>query len=155
MKLKNQKRIAASVFKGSKKRVIFETSKLEQIKEAITRFDIRNLITQGVISEKPKRGVSRGRARKVNEQKRKGRRSGAGNKKGTRTARTPKKLVWMNKIRLQRSFLKELKEKKLVDDKIFRDLYRKAKGGFFRSKRHIKLYVNEHGLVRSDDDIKK
>ena len=152
MKLNNQKKLAAKILGGSPKRVIIDTANLEQIKEAITKFDIKGLISNGVISEKPKRGISRARARKKQDQKRKGRQSGHGNKKGKSTARTPKKQVWMNKIRLQRSFLQELKEKELVTSKIFRDLYKKAKGGFFRSKRHIKVYITDNKLVSKKDN---
>jgi ribosomal protein L19E len=36
-----------------------------------------------------------------------------------------------------------LKEKKIIDDKLYRELYLKSKGGFFRSKRHIKIYLEE------------
>ena len=36
MKLKSKKRLAGSVIKGSRKRTIFDTSRLEEIKEAIT-----------------------------------------------------------------------------------------------------------------------
>ena len=53
----------------------------------------------------------------------------------------------MSNIRHQRSFLKELKEKGIVTKQIFRELYLKSKGGFFRSKRHIKLYIDEHKLA--------
>ena len=53
----------------------------------------------------------------------------------------------MAKIRIQRKFLAEIKEKKLLDSKTYRPLYLKAKGGFFRNKRHIKLYLEEHNLI--------
>lgn len=152
MKLNNQKKLAAKILKGSPKRVILDTSKLEQIKEAITKFDIKGLISNGIITEKPKRGISRARARARQEQRRKGRQLGHGRKKGKATARTPKKKLWMNKIRLQRSFLQELKEKELVTPQIFRDLYRKAKGGFFRSKRHVKVYITDNNLVIKKDN---
>jgi large subunit ribosomal protein L19e len=147
MKLNNQKKLAAKVLGGSPKRVILDITKLDQIKEAITKFDIKGLISNGIITEKPKRGISRARARDRQEQKRKGRQSGDGRRKGKKTSRSPKKVLWMNKIRLQRSFLQELKEKELVTPQIFRDLYRKSKGGFFRSKRHIKVYITDNNLV--------
>ena len=40
-----------------------------------------------------------------------------------------------------------LREKGHVTGPLFRELYLKAKGGYFRSKRHIKLYLEEHNLV--------
>ena len=83
------------------------------------------------------------RARKRLMQRRKGRQSGPGSRKGSRGARLSKKRGWINKIRIQREFLRELKVKKIIDEKLYRDFYLKSKGGFFRSKRHIKLYLEE------------
>ena len=97
------------------------------IKEAITKFDIKTLITNGVIKAKPVKSVSRVRARKQLVQKRKGRRQGPGSRKGKSTARLPKKLAWINRIRIQRAFLKELKEKGIITKTIYRELYLKSK----------------------------
>ena len=124
----------------------------EEIKESITKADIRGLIKDKAITIKQKKGVSRARANKIKTQKSKGRRKGAGRLKGKKTSRTPKKETWMNKIRIQRALLKELKEKKKITTAIFSELYRKAKGGFFRSKRHLKLYIEEHKLVNKNEN---
>ncbi len=150
MKLNNQKRLAGQIFKGSKKRVRFDESRLSDIKEAITKYDIKALIEDGAITEIKKRGVSRGRARDRQVQRSKGRQRGQGSRKGKKTARLPQKFDWIQRIRLQREFLRELKEKELITNKIFRDLYMKAKGGFFRSKRHLKIYITENKLVTKD-----
>ena len=42
----------------------------------------------------------------------------------------------------------ELKTGSKISDEVYKDLYRKSKGGFFRSKRHIKLYLTEHKLTK-------
>lgn len=147
MKLKIQKKLASSIMKGSKKRVRFNEERLPEIKEAITKYDIKALIADGAITEIPKRGISRGRARLAHIQRTKGRQRGQGSRKGKKTARSPQKREWINKIRLMRSFLTELKEKDLITNKIFRELYLKSKGGFFRSKRHLKIYITENKLV--------
>ena len=149
MKLNNQKRIAASLLKTSKKNVWLDPTKFEEIKEAITKTDIRALIADKVIKGKPKRGISISRIRKNIIQKRKGRRKGTGSRKGKRTARLPKKKRWMAAIRLQRAFIKELKDKKIITPTTYHTLYLKTKGGFFRSKRHIKLYIKEHNLTKN------
>jgi len=52
----------------------------------------------------------------------------------------------MNQIRKQRKFVKELRDKKLINTKVYRQIYNKIKGGFFRSKNHIKLYLTENRL---------
>ena len=143
MKLNTQKVLAAGLLNCSKKRVIFDIERLEEIKEAITKADLRGLIKDKAISAKPIKGISRGRARKRQEQRRKGRQKGPSSKKGKKTARAPKKKVWMKKIRNQRKFLKELKDKKIINKGTNLDLRSKAKGGFFRSKRHIKIFLEK------------
>jgi len=149
MELKIQKRLAAQIMKCSKKKVVFDSLKLKDIKEAITKVDIKTLITNNVIWLRPSKNTSRGRARKIAEQKRKGRRKGTGKRKGKASARLSKKEVWKVRMRNQRSLLKELRDKELVTKKDYQTLYKKSKGGFFRSKRHIKMYIEEHNLVRS------
>ena len=146
MRLKVQKRLAASVLRCSPKRVHLVPTHQADIKEAITKADIRSLIGEGLIIKVQEKGVSRARARKKAVQRRKGLQRGPGKRKGKKTALAPKKEMWMTKIRVQRAFLKELKTKKIVDEVVFKDLYRKSKGGFFRSKRHIKIYLQEHHL---------
>lgn len=143
MKIDNQKRLAAQILKCSKKRVKFDPDSSSEIKEAITKADIRGLIKDKIISKIPARGVSRGRARKRLVQKRKGKQKGEGSKKGSKGARLPKKKAWMNKIRAQRKLLKLLKKNKIIDGKLYREFYSKSKGGFFRSRRHIKIYLEE------------
>ena len=69
-------------------------------------------------------------------------------RKGKFSARANPKLVWMRSVRAQRKFLKELKDKDLLITGCFWELYRKSKGGFFRSIRHIKLFIKEKGLVK-------
>lgn len=148
MKLGAQKRLAGNVMKCSPKRVKFDKERLEEIKESITKADIKSLIKDNAISKVKEKGVSRVRARKRKIQKSKGRRRGPGSRKGKKTARLPRKEQWMNRVRKQREFIKELKDKKQLDVTIYRILYRKIKGGFFRSKRHVKLYLTENSLVR-------
>jgi len=150
MKLNVQKRLAADILKCSKKRIRLGTENAEEIKEAITKADIKELINDKIIVKKQKTGVSRVRARKRQIQKKSGKRRGHGKRKGKSTARLPKKEAWMAKIRVQRSFVKELKTKELIDKKTFRATYNKCKGGFFRSKRHIKIYLTEHNLIKKE-----
>ena len=148
MKVKLQKKLAASVSRKSPKKVFLDPSRLPDIRDSITREDIRELIKERIVKIKRSRGVSRGRKRHVSKQKIKGRRKGHGSRKGTKNARLPDKRKWINKIRLQRKFLKDLKVKGKLTTHDFRMLYLKSKGDFFRNKRHIKLYINENGLIK-------
>ena len=99
MELKVQKKLAASVLKCSEARVVFDETRLAEIKEAITKADIRGLVANGAIIATPKKGVSRVRARKRQKKKRQGRYKGHGSRKGKKTARSVPKETWMIKIR--------------------------------------------------------
>ena len=147
MSLKLQKRLAASLLKVGITKIKFDQDRLSEIKDAITKSDIRKLIGKKAIEVKRINEQSRYRARLRIIQKRKGRGKGIGTRKGKKTARFPAKRAWMNKIRNQRSLLKVLKEKELLTSKVYRDLYKKAKGGFFRSERHLKVYLEEHNIL--------
>lgn len=147
-----QKRLASKVAGVGKTRVRIDASAKEDLKEAITRADVASLIREGIIEVKRARGVSRHRARKRHLQRKKGRQRGYGTRKGRATARTPPKRAWINKIRLLRSTLKELKDAGKLESRIYRELYRKAKGNFFRSRKHLLTYVEQHKLVK---EVKK
>ncbi|MBT3303765.1 50S ribosomal protein L19e [Candidatus Woesearchaeota archaeon] len=145
-----QKRIAAKVMKCSPKRIKLDPTKLEEIKEAITKHDVKLLLGTKAIKTKQKKGVSRARANKALKQKRKGLRKGHGSRKGTLNARAKTKRTWINKIRKQRALIKRLYENKKIDTTTYRELYKKSKGNFFRSARHIKVYLEEHGILKNE-----
>ena len=148
MQLKIQKRLAAQILKTSGKKIRLDSDRLEDIKEAITKADIKSLIKDNAITEKRARGISGHRISKKRVKKRKGRRSGFGSIKGSKGARRGKKRAWIRSVRAQRGFLKLLRDKKIIPDNEYRPLYMKSKGGFFRSKRHIKVYMKERGIIK-------
>ena len=117
MELKIQKRLAAQVLKCSPKRIRLDTERLEEIKEAITKADIRSLINTKAIVKVQKKGVSRFKAKIRHLKKKEGRYKGFGSRKGRNTARLPPKRRWMNAVRLQRGLLKMLKDKKMHSEK--------------------------------------
>ncbi len=143
-----QKRLAADILDVGLKRVWFDETRLDEITKTITKADIKKLISDGAIREKPIQSISKFRARKIKDQKRKGRQKGHGSRKGKKTARTGKKELWVQKVRVQRNFLKDLKEKKLLEQKDYKEIKMKIKGGFFRSKRHIKLFVDDKEMIK-------
>lgn len=155
MQLKSQKRLSAQLLNAGENRVWFDNDRLEEIKEAITKTDIHKLIKDFAIQAKPKNGISGYRRRKKYAQKRKGRQQGPGSRKGTLNSRFPKKRAWMNRIRLQRSLLKRLRKNKTLDPKTYRKLYMKSKGGFFRSRRHVLLYLEEQGILKGKKTMTK
>jgi len=143
-----QKRIAANILGCGENRVKFDPEKLAEIKEAITKFDVKRLIDKDIIRKEQSKGVSRARAKKIQIQKRKNRRKGHGSRKGRATARQNPKTEWIRGIRSQRTLIKKLKNKGLIDKTAFKTLYAKVKGGFFRSTKHIKLYIKEQEMIK-------
>jgi len=140
--LSQQKRLASSLLKVGHSRVWIDPSHLEDIKNAITRADIRKMINHGYIKAKnkkikrPKTGKKRGQ--------------GPGSRKGARGARTPSKEKWMNTVRPLRKMLKELKDQNKIDVKMHRKLYLQIKSGAFRSRSHLKLYLKQRGVISED-----
>lgn len=147
--LEVQRRLAAHVLKCGRNRVRFDSSRLDEIKEAITKADIRSLISNGAISRRRLLNTSRFWARKKSMQKSSGKQKGYGSRKGKKTARLEPKREWINKIRLQRSYIKSLRQGNMISDDAYRELYTKSKGGFFRSIRHLKLYTKERELINN------
>ena len=143
-----QKKLAAKILKCGVSRIRVDPSK--EVEEALTREDVRGLIKKGLIKKVQKRGASRANTRKIMAQKIKGRMKGVGSKKGTRKARNPQKNKWMESVRSLRSLLSSLKEDNMIDNKTYKNLYRKIKGGFFRNKHHLMMYMKDEGLIKKN-----
>jgi len=148
MNLKPQRRMAADILKCGENRVYFDPYLVEDISLAITREDIRNLIKQGVIQKKYKKGISKQRKNLRHERKKKGRARGLGKRKGTKHARTPKKRAWIKRIRPLRRELRKLRDRKLITVANYRKLYKNAKGGMFTSVAQLNRYIKEKELIR-------
>lgn len=141
--LANQRRLAAEVMDIGVNRVWMNPESYKDISQALTREDIRNLITEKKIGKRAIQGVSRGRARKADEARAYGHRKGHGSRSGAKGARNPKKEQWMKKIRALRSQLMEMREKKTIEVSLYRKLYRKAKGGEYRSRAHLIAHIEQ------------
>jgi large subunit ribosomal protein L19e len=148
MNLKPQKRMAAEILKCGENRVYFDPYLIEDISLAITREDIRNLIKQGVIQKKYKKGISKHRKYIRHQRKKKGRARGLGKRKGTKHARAPKKKAWIKRIRPIRRELKKLRDRKLITAANYRKLYMNAKGGMFNSVAQLNRHIKEKELIR-------
>ncbi len=146
MELDKKKRLASEVLNCSRYRVRFDEERLSEIKEAITKKDINALVKDNAIWKINSQGISRGRAKDRHHQQKKGLQRGFGRRKGSKNARNNQKSAWIARIRLQRVFLKSLRDKESLSAQDYHQLYMKAKGGFFRSLKHLKLYVTEQKL---------
>lgn len=145
--LRNQRRLAAQIMKAGASRVRIDPDRADEVAGAVTRADVRKLISGGVITTVQKEGVSRGRGRKLDMQKRKGRRTGPGSRKGAAGARTPRKAKWVSLIRALRDELRSLREKGAIDAHTYRAYYVRAKGGQFRSRAHLKSHMKTEGAL--------
>lgn len=145
MKLESQRRLAAEIMKVGFGRVWIDPEETDRVAVAITRSEIRKLIHEGVIGKRPEKGISRGRNRLLRQKKSLGRRKGPGSRKGTRAQEG---LSWMNRIRVLRSKLKTMRDRRLITTQDYRRLSLMAKGGAFRSGAHLDEHVEQHKLAR-------
>ena len=121
-----QRRLAAKILGVGKDRIAFDPDRSEDIEDAITREDVKKLYREGAIKVKPVAGISSGRRRS--------RRRGPGRKKGHRVSG---KESWMIQVRALRRLLKGLKAKGDLDNRTYRELYMKVKGGAIRTRRRL------------------
>lgn len=149
----HQKKIAADLMKCGVSRVrIMDTKSME---EAITREDIRRMIKNGGIIKLQKIGTSKANVKVNQKQKKLGRRKARGSRKGKKGARTPAKGSWIRTVRPIRKLLKQLKDEERIEQKHYRELYLKIKGGIFRNKKHLLLYLKEKEILKPFDKEKK
>ncbi|KON31179.1 50S ribosomal protein L19 [miscellaneous Crenarchaeota group-15 archaeon DG-45] len=148
MSLRSQRRLAASILNVGANRVWIDPEMVEDVEAAITRDEIRRLIKEGAIRAAPEMGQSRGRARALAAKKRAGRRRGPGSRKGGRHSVVSRKTRWMTRIRALRRRLRALRERRIITASAYRGLYRKAKGGEFRSIAELERHISEQGLRR-------
>lgn len=146
--LSNQRRLAAALLKCGEGRVWIDPASQDELADAVTRSDLRSAIKAGVIRRKRIPGTSRVRARLHAIEVRKGRHSGPGSRRGTPQSRVPKKNRWMRQIRAQRDLLRELRDSKKIPVKVYRQFYRRAKGGMFRSRAHLIVNLRLAGHMK-------
>ncbi len=139
--LGSQRRIAASILKCGANRVWFDPDQLDEVENAISREDMRKLVDDGVVKARPKKGVSRGRARARIAKRAYGHRKGVGRRRGAAGARTPSKRAWVQKIRAMRKVLVELRDDGTLERRHYRILYRRAAGGQYRNVAHLRAQM--------------
>jgi len=130
MNLNKKKSLAAKALKVGKKRIIFLEPRINEIKEAITKQDIKDLEKEGVIMIKEVKG--RKKIRK------KTRRKGVGKIKKKINIRKKKYIVLTRKLR---KYVLELVKAEQLDKTEAREIGKKIKNKFFRSKTHLKEYL--------------
>jgi len=147
--LKAKKRLVARVTGVGIHRIRFDTDHLTDIADAITRENIRSLITANTITIKSFTGTSKGRAQTKKAQRNK-RGTTQGSKQGTKGARVGKKTVYVAKVRALRRLLKIAKDRKDLTNPEFWTLYKKVGGNTVRNKAHLRTLMDELREKRKD-----
>lgn len=140
--LKAKKLLASRVTGVGVHRIKFDSDHLDDVADAITRENIRSLITANTIQIKPFTGTSRGRAQDKKDQKNK-RGTKQGSKQGRKGARVGKKEVYVAKVRALRRLLKIAKDRKELTNPEFWSLYKKVGGNTVRNKAHLRQLMEE------------
>jgi len=130
MNLAKKKELAAKALKVGKNRICFSIENLPDIKEAITKEDIKGLYSEGIITIKPVKGRKKIIKRKT--------RRGPGKIKKKVNKR---KQIYVKITRKLRSYLKELKKQGIIERDLYWDLRKKIRMRFFKSKAHLKEYL--------------
>lgn len=147
--LKAKKRLAARVTGVGIHRIRFDADHLDDVADAITRENIRSLITANTIKIKSFTGTSKGRAHTKKAQKNK-RGTTQGSKQGRKGARVGKKEVYVAKVRSLRRLLKIAKDRKDLTNPEFWILYKKVGGNTVRNKAHLRTLMEEIKVKRKD-----
>ncbi|MFB5631029.1 MAG: 50S ribosomal protein L19e [Nitrosopumilaceae archaeon] len=140
--LKAKKRLVSRVVGVGIHRVKFDSDHLDDIADAITRDNIRSLITANTIKIKSIIGTSRGRAQTKRIQKKK-RGTRQGSKKGRKGARSKRKDNHMIKVRALRYRLKIAKDRKEITNPEFWELYKMIGGNTIRNSAHLRSLIEE------------
>lgn len=145
--LRAKKRLVSRVTGAGVHRIYFDPEHLQDISDAITRSDMRSLVTAGKIRLKKIVGTSRGRARRKRLQRSK-RGTKAGSKHGRSGARIGRKQVYVKKVRALRHLLKVAKDRAEITNPEFWELYKRVGGNTVRNKAHLRLLMDEAKAAR-------
>lgn len=132
MNLRAKKQLAAKTFGVGKGRIAFVNERTDEIKEAITKQDMRNLKKDGAIIIKEVGG--RGKNIKKNNKR------GVGNVRRKVDTRKKDYVILTRKLR---KVIAEKKKKGEMNQEEIWDLRKKIRNKFFKDKSHMKEYMGE------------
>ena len=132
MKLENKKELASRTLGIGKDRIIFNPSRLKEIKEAITKQDIKDLVSSNAILLKEIKG------RKKVERRKTRRRAGSIRKKIKHGKR--KYIILTRKFR---SYLKQLRRKEEISEELYIKLRQEIRASMYKDLSHLKERLKE------------
>lgn len=142
MNLRAKKQLAAKTFGVGKARIAFVNGRIEEIKEAITKEDMRNLQKDGAIIIKEVRG--RGKVISIKKKK------GFGNVRKRVNTRKRDYVILTRKLR---KFLADKKQKGEMNREEIKQIRKKIKNKIYKSKAHLKENIG--GLNNENTKKKK
>jgi len=126
MNLKKKKELIARTLGVGTARIFLDESRLGEIKEAITRQDIRDLKASGIVRIKEARGVKKNEKRKTKKR--------YGKKKMIVKTRKENYMALTRKLRAQ---VKEMRAKGKITKEQYYDLRKKIRSSAFKSMTHF------------------
>jgi len=132
MSLSKKKELAARTFKVGKQRIVFVKARTEEIKEAITKQDLRDLHKDNAILIKN----IKGRKKKVTKKRRKS----TGN---IRKKIKKRKRDYVLLTRKLRGYVAELGSQGKLSKEEVKEIRKKIRNKNFRSKANLKEYIGE------------
>ena len=131
MNLRRKKELAARSLKVGKERVVFLGARIEEIKEAITKQDIKDLHKEGAIILRETKG-----RKKIVRKKSKS----PGNVRKKINTRKRDYVIMTRKLR---GYVKELKKQGRISKEDVKSIRNKIRNKYFRSKSHLKESIEK------------
>ena len=129
MNIGKKKSLAIRTLKVGKERIVFLKPRLDEIKEAITKQDIRDLQKEGAIIVKGIKG--RKKVKKINKRS-------TGNIRKKVNKRKKDYVIMTRKLR---RYVAEMKKQGVLNKEEISDIRNKIRNRIFRSKAHLKNYI--------------
>lgn len=130
MNLNKKKSLATRTFNVGKARIVFIDSRINEIKEAITKQDMRDLKNEGAIMIKEITGSRK------KERKAKWKSPGNARKKVS-----TRKRDYITITRKLRGTVREMKNQGKISRDVYLDIRKKIRNRFFKSKASLKEYL--------------
>ena len=135
--LRQQRRLAAEILRVGKGRVWMDPNEVSEIALANSRKSVRKLIKDNFIFKKKIQIHSRQRALLRKQERRLGRHTGLGKRRGCSDGRMPQKFLWIRRQRTLRRLLKKYREGKKFDKHLYHQLYLDCKAAIYNSNRNL------------------
>ena len=132
MNLSKKKTLAATALKVGKKRVKFVEERTDEIKEALTKQDIKDLVKEGAIQIKEVAGRTKVVGRK--------RKRGPGKVKKKVNKRKQEYVIMTRKLR---GYSNEMHKQGKISKEEKDEIRKKIRNRMFKSKAHLKQHIGE------------